>query len=125
MPVTPVSEEPQSGYFKSRLVRGGPYVGIRIHWGTPVVDGEEQDRSPRWLVTVDGAPDFVETGDAGYQCRVLHDIYRYWPHCAKRPIPEHEYRFLIDKAKWAKAHATDRPEASPRKAVDKRGKSIF
>lgn len=120
-----VSDEPQPGHYKTRLVRGGPYVPVRIHWGSPVIDGEEQDRAPRWLVTVDGATDFVETGDAGYRCRVPLDVWRYWPWCGKHPIGEPEYRYLIDKAKWAKEHAKDRPEAHPRKAVDKRGPSIF
>jgi len=125
MSLTPVTEEPQSGYFKSRLVRNGPFVPIRIHWGIPVIDGQEQDRSPRWLVTVDGAADFVETGDFGYRCNVLFDVARFWPWCARHPIEESEYDFLVAKSKWAKAHAPDRPEASPRQAVDRRGKSVF
>lgn len=125
MSIAPVTEEPQDGYFKSRLVRGGPFVPIRIHRGRPVIDGEEQDRGERWLVTVDGATDFMETGPDGYRCHVLFDVGRFWPWCARYPIPEDEYHFLIDKAEWAKAHAPERPEASPREAVNKRGKSIF
>lgn len=100
-------------------------VPVRIYWGRPVIDGEEQDRAERWLVEVSGATDFTETGDDGYRCRVLHDVYKYWPHCGRHPISESDYRFMTARATWAEQHAPGRPEANPRKKIDVRGRSVF
>lgn len=115
-PIAP--DDPQEGTFKTRLVRGGVFVAVRIWWGPPVMDGEEQDRSPRWNVEVDGSTTHIEKGDDGYRCTVYHDVHRYWPYVAKHPIEEWEYRLLKDKSAWAKQYAPDRPEASPHEKVD-------
>lgn len=119
------SDSPVAGYYMGALVRGGPKVALRIYYGLPVIDGEEQDRSPRWLVDVAGETDFVETGDSGYRCRVVHDVYRYWPYCGRFPISEGDYKFLIENARWAKTWAPERPEAAPTKKFNLRGKSVF
>lgn len=34
-------------YYRARLVKSGPYVGVAVWFGLPFVDGEEIDRSPR------------------------------------------------------------------------------
>ena len=90
---------------------------IRIYYGQPIVGGEIQDRSYRFLVEVNGSTDHIETGD-GYSCRVTHDLSRYWPWCAKWPITEAEYNYMLAKAGWAKQFAPERPQANPHKAVD-------
>lgn len=119
-----MSDEPIAGYYMTRLTKGATYVPVRIYFGCPVIDHEEQDRSPRWCVIVNGETDRLETGE-GYSCRVALDVYSVWPHCGRFPIPEAEYNYMIDKATWAKAHAPDRPQANPRKKIDVRGRSVF
>lgn len=109
---------PVEGYYATRLVRGGPRVPVRIWFGQAVVAGEEQDRSPGWFVEIDGRTDRVEFGDDGYRCRVPLDVEKVWPHCAKEPITEAEYRYLVAHAGWAREHAPDHPKAQPRKPVD-------
>ncbi len=111
-------DEPIAGYYKTRLARGSVYVPVSIHFGRPIIDHEEQDRAEIWVVTINGETDRYETGPEGYRCRVPLDVYSVWPFCARWPISEADYRFMIDKATWAKSHAPDRPEASPRNAVD-------
>lgn len=120
-----MSDDPVPGYYMTRLTKGGPHVPLRIHFGPPVIDGEEQDRAPIWVVTVDGATDFVETGDDGYRCRVAHDVYRYWPHCGRFPISEGDYRFMMARKQWAEKHDPTDPIANPRKKIDVRGRSVF
>ncbi len=109
---------PIAGHYAMKLTRGGVRVPVRIWFGAPVVDGEELDRSPRWCVEIDGRTDCVEKDDDGYRCTVPIDVTAAWPYCAKEPIKEHVYRFLVAHAGWARDHAPDHPKAKPREAVD-------
>lgn len=109
---------PVAGTYATKLVRGGPRVPVRIWFGNAIIAGEEQDRAPGWFVEIDGRTDRVEFGDDGYRCRVPLDVERVWPHCAKDPVSEAEYRFLVSHAAWAREHQPDHPKAQPRKPVD-------
>jgi len=110
---------PIPGYYATRLVRGGPRVAVRIWFGPPLIEGEELDRSPRWCVEIDGNTDRWELDEeAGYRCRVPLEVERVWPFCAKEPIDEAEYRFLVADAAHAREWRPDDPKAEPRKAVD-------
>lgn len=109
---------PVAGYYATKLVRGGPRVPIRIWFGLAVIDGEAQDRSPGWFVEIDGRTDRLERGEDGYECRIPLDVQKVWPFCAKDPITEAEYRFLIADAAHARDWRPDHPKANPREAVD-------
>lgn len=109
---------PVAGYYAMRLVRKGPRVAVRIWFGLPIIDGEEQDRAPDWYVEIDGRTDRIEKDDTGYRCRVPLEVDRAWPHCAKEPISESEYRYLLAHAEWVREHQPDHPKANPRKPVD-------
>ena len=122
-----LTDAPVAGFYKTRLIRGGPLVPVRLWFGAPVIDGEEQDRAPRWCIEVAGKTDRIEKDEANpeYRGRVLLDVYRYWPYCATYPIDEAEYNYLTAHAEWATQHAKHMPDAQPRKAIDKRGASVF
>lgn len=109
---------PVAGYYAIKLVKGGVRVPVRIWFGLPVIDGEEQDRAPGWFVEVDGRTDKIERDDEGYRCSVPLAVESVWPFCAKDPITESEYRFLVSHASWAREHAPDHAKASPRRPVD-------
>lgn len=98
-------DKPVAGWYKVRLVRGGPWVGVRVWFGPPLdpETGEELDRSPRWQAVQDGA--FV-------------DVWRLWPGCALHPIDEAEYAFRCARSEHAKRFAPHEPEASPTSAID-------
>lgn len=93
---------------------------IRIWFGVAIIDGEEQDRGHDWRVEIDGRTDRWERDDAtGYQCRVALDVNSVWPFCARWPIREARYRFMLKHAAWAREHAPPgHPKASPREPVD-------
>lgn len=105
----PVTEEPVAGHYQVRLVKGGPLVPVRIWFGLPVIDGEQQDRAPRWCVEIDGKTTW--RGE-------LIPVEKAWPWCAKEPISSTDYEFMIAHAKWARDHQPDHPKAQPRKPVD-------
>lgn len=104
--MTPVHpDEPQAGFYRGRLVKGGPWVPIRIWFGAPLdpLTGEELDRSHRWQAERNG--EFVE-------------VDAVWPFCAADAINEAEYRYLLATNQWAAEHAPDAPEAAPRQKID-------
>lgn len=109
---------PRPGFYAMSLVRSGPLVPVRIWHGPAVIDGEEQDRSHDWRCEIDGRTDQLERDDDGYRCLVALDVLRAWPFCAKRPITEAEYRFMVADAAHAREWRPDHPKAQPRKPVD-------
>jgi hypothetical protein len=104
--------KPEPGFFKLRLVKGGPLVGARITHG-PTIDpdtGETLDRSPFYAGEINGKPDpdpRPEPSDA---------VWKIWEHGER--IGEDEYRFLIADRAWVAQHEPHRPEANPTKPVD-------
>lgn len=110
---------PIAGYYATSLVRNGPRVPVRIWFGPPVVDGEEQDRAPRWCVEIDGQTDRVERNDeTGYRCRVALDPMAVWPYCAREPIDVATYRYMVAHGQWARDHSPGHPKAQPRQPID-------
>lgn len=100
------ADKPEAGFYRTKLVRNGPWVGVRIWYDAPPDPdnpGELLDRSHRWQAEINGE-----------SC----DIWRVWPFVSGRPIDEAEYRYLMALTHHAKEHAPEMPEASPNKPVD-------
>lgn len=81
-------DQPQPGFYKTRLCKGGPFVGARI---------------------TDDLQCFV----AGE----VHDVYETWPWLAGNPITREQYVFLEHKRLWAQRNAPWEALAHPRKAI--------
>lgn len=103
-------------YYRARIAKDGPFVGVKCWEGAPFVDGEELDRSPRLQALVHTektARAILQLGDEGVPVEVhgltLRNI---------EPIQEHEYRYLVAHAAWAEEHKPDHPHADARTAVD-------
>lgn len=106
--MTRVISEPRPGFFKMRLVRGGPWLAARLYLPCPL-DPEfcgPLDRSRHLLAEVDGdeKPDLW--------------ILRIWT--SGREIGAAEFNFLRDDAAWCRRNAPDEPRANPRTAMDPR-----
>lgn len=104
-------------YVKKRLVKNGPYVGIRIcrDYMTDPVTGEKLiERGERWLVEVNAEgvcwTEVIETFDPISGNPVM------WG--ASVPIDEAEYRYFCEAAKWAAKYDPNAPEANPSKPID-------
>jgi len=98
-----MSDEPEVGFFKTKLVSGGPWVAVHI-WDGPPTDpltGETLDRSWRLQALVNDEPE---------------DPTTIWP--GPVPIPQEEYDYLLTVRAWALEHNPDDPAAAPRRRID-------
>lgn len=96
-------ELPQCGFYKRRLVKGGPEVACRI-WREPELDMENHP-----------------TGKDVLKCEVageLQDPMNQWGFLASNPISEADYRHMMALAKWSRDHAKEDPLADPKEPVD-------
>ena len=96
------TQEPQCGWFKLRLVKGGPFVPARIWMFQPIEDGE--------LV-----------GDETFQCEVngkFADAEDQWHWLCQNPITKAEFDYLTASLAWAADHAPDEPMANVRQPID-------
>jgi hypothetical protein len=91
---------PQPGLFKIRLVRGGPWVAAEI----------AQDEAGRWSATIDGA-----AADSHPDPAQAEGVFRIWHYGSV--IDASEHAFLTERARWARTHAPDSPEANPKRPI--------
>ena len=96
-------DKPEPGFFKLKKARNGPWVGAIIFRPCPIspFDGYPLDRHQPLEAEVNGKPAKVD---------------RVW--IAGKPIPEWEYRHLIDDRAYCRQFLPQAPEANPTKPVD-------
>ena len=99
-----VTSEPACGWFRTRLVKGGPFVGARI-WLQQFVCPDTGDlvADEYYCCEIDGRP-----------C----DAHEQWPWLCTRPITEQEFDYLTAAHVWAREHAPSDPFADASKPVD-------
>lgn len=103
-------------YFRARLVKDGPFIGVRLFVGPPIVDGEELDRSPRLQVMVADETTsraVLMLGDDDIPIEVDGATLR-----SIASITAAEWRYQVAHQRWAIENAPNHPKASPRKPVD-------
>lgn len=104
----------EAHYWRAKLVKDGPWIGVKTVFAPPLVDGEWLDRHYRWQAIVRlettgrvilyGEPCPIEIEDL-----FLRNIER---------ITEADYQFLIDHAAHSTKWKPHEPDASPQKAID-------
>jgi hypothetical protein len=105
----PYIDQPRAGCFRTRLVRGGIFVGVRFFF----------DEAGHMRVEVDGRTHRIEKGiDGAPDQIVLLDPLEVWPWCCGQEITEREFQFLARRRQWAHEHAPDHPAANPREPID-------
>ena len=73
----PLNDTPVEGYYRLKLVRGGPPLGVKIWWA-PKAGAE--DRTPQWQCLVNGTE---------------ADVWEIWPWVGGREITEADYQKLL------------------------------
>jgi hypothetical protein len=99
-----ITEEAQCGWYKTRLVKGGPFVPARIYLEQHV------DATTGELLQ-----------DEVMHCEIggrAADVEEKWLHLAHEPITEDEFEYLTAVAMHAAWHDPSQPQAKPRKPVD-------
>lgn len=111
---------PQIGFYKAKLVKGGPDLPARIYRPCPCVLPE-----PEWDIDPWGRAHPVDwMTPARMHYRPLEaeidgepvPVERVWT--GGRPISYREWKYLTDAAGWDRAHDPEAPMANPRKPVD-------
>ena len=95
-------DQPEAGYFRVRLVRGGPWVAAKI----------EQDAEGRWAASIDGQLQDPTNLDPA----LAKGVFQIW-HYGTR-IPEPEYEWMLAVASHARIHKPDAPEANPTRRIN-------
>ncbi len=99
-----ITSEPQCGWFKRRLVRGGPWIPGRI-WMFQDVDAETGEL----------------LSDETLQCELngqYADADDQWLSFCKHPIPQHEFLYLTEAQSWARRNDPRDALANPNKQID-------
>lgn len=116
MPDAPRIDAPQIGFFRTRLVKGGPYVPARIHRPCHcTVNGGDANTEHPWRDTCDRHPPLQ-----GEQDGKPISAFALWPRVIGSEITEAEYRFMTADAEWCRAHAPQEPAANPGQRLDLR-----
>ena len=102
-----IVDQPEPGFFTTRLVRNGPLVPARIIWH----EGEG------WQAVVNGEP-----GPTSYD-DVVAGVDLIWNYCPR--ISEAEYEFMLAVIAWAEEHEPRHPAANPRRPIDPRTKPFL
>ena len=99
-----MNDEIRCGFFKRRLVKGGPWVPARI-WLDQVVDSEtgELCDDERFQCEING--EYADPEDA-------------WGWLCANPISEEEFRYMEALREHARHREPDHPAADPRKPLD-------
>lgn len=100
----PIHGHPEAGWYKRRLVKGGPIVAARI-WIHSPIDPETGE-----LI----GPEIFLCEVAG-QAR---DAQEEWTWLAYDPISKAQYDYLVADAAWARRNKPDDPAANPRQPID-------
>lgn len=103
-------------FYRARLAKRGPFIGVKVFLGPPLIDGEQIDRSPRWQALVDtetSARAVLMFGEDGLPVEVDGITVRNI-----EPTTEADYRFLVADSAHARDYRPADPKASPRQAVD-------
>lgn len=99
---TPIADDPQCGFFKRKLVRGGVYVPARI-WLDQDIDEAGELLGVELRAEVNGDP--VDPLDA-------------WSYLAGNPITEAEFNYLKARGDWSAFYAPHEAAARPRQPID-------
>ena len=91
--------DPQPGFYKTRLVKKGPWVPARIYWqGERDEETGELIEDERLFCEIDGRP---------------ADPFDRWTYLCGNPITEAEFNLMTADAAWCRENAPTDPKATP------------
>ena len=102
-----IVDQPQPGFYKRKLTKGGPYIGVMLFYSCPFFFADDGnvtvERSRPLLCQVNGE---------------WADPFTEWSWIAGNRITEAEFRYLLADADHAQQYRPAAPRANPRQTVD-------
>lgn len=98
-------DTPQSGWYKRKLIKDGPWVPARI-WREAAIDFQT-DKPSKTIENI-----FCTVGDAA------KNPVDQWGWLLNAPISESDYNHMMKLRAWVMKHAPHEPQANPEKAID-------
>ena len=98
------NDEPQCGFFKRRLVKGGPFVPARI-WLDQWIDEDTGELMADEVLLCE------VNGEFG-------DPHEQWTWLCAMPISEAEFNYLEAVRRHVGWHEPEQPQANPRQPID-------
>jgi hypothetical protein len=99
----PTTEDAHCGWFKRKLVKGGPDVPAKLWMYQPTDESGDLIADEQMFAEVDGK--YADPEDQ-------------WPWLCSNPISEAEFNHLTALRQWSEQHAPEEPYANPRQPVD-------
>lgn len=110
---------PAPGYFKTRMIKGGPFVGARIYRpcsctvvGTPDDFEDSGAAEHDWTPACDRYSNILNAEIAGKPV----DVSQVWERGQR--IAKAEYDYLMADMAWALENSPEDPMAKPRESID-------
>lgn len=103
--MAPRVDQPEPGFYRRKLVKGGPFVGVAIFYACPMdpESGEPMQRSRHLLCQVNGE---------------WSDPVDQWSWVAGSRVTQAEYEYLLADAAHAMEFRPAAARANPRRAID-------
>lgn len=102
----------EEGYYLLRR-EGRVDVPIRIWFGWPLdpETNELLERSPRWMVEINGDLAGDPDAPARIDGRPIESLVGIWPECRRWPTDRADYEYRVDRARFAQQHDPSDPFA--------------
>lgn len=110
-----VLADPEPGFFKTRLVRNGPWVSARIFL-TPcqcTVNGGDEEKDHPWQESCDRIIRPKLSAEINGRPANITRVWEFSTDCTKA-----EFEYLTRVSKWDRENDPDSPYVTPNKAID-------
>lgn len=110
-----IIDTPEKGYYKMRLVAGGPAVPVHIErFCTCTINGGDDSERHVWRESCDRYPRLGAIVEGSRE----EEAEEIWSYCAGNQITHKEYRFINEQREWLKRNAPDDPLTEIDKPID-------
>lgn len=108
-------DSPKPGYFKTRLVRNGPWIGAKI-FKTPcqcTINGGDENEKHIWNESCDRYPHPELSAEIDGRPANMTRVWEF-----STEVDEKEFNYLTSSARWDRQNDPDSPYVTPDKAID-------
>ena len=101
----------KAGFYKTRLVKNGPYVPAVIYQSCPVMPCNDDVATSEWFSPLERSRPLQALVDGQ-----ADDVEKLW--VFGEPIEQLEYDFMMKNAEWCRKYAPKDPIAQPYRSMN-------